>query len=122
MGVDSIALAGLDLNVCAWDLDPQAVAAATVNLRFHENAEVNHGDVTKLDISELISEGVEGIFADPARHTGLKAEAAESTTRRLVPRSIHSPVLARAPSRLPARRHRHQSRARHRVCAHPFRF
>lgn len=89
MGVDSIALAGLDLNVCAWDLDPQAVAAATVNLRFHENAEVNHGDVTKLDISELISEGVEGIFADPARRTG-----AQSGGRRINNPEDWSPALS----------------------------
>ncbi len=89
MGVDSIAIAGLDLNVRAWDLDPQAVAAATVNLRFHENAEVNHGDVTQLDITDLIDQGVEAIFADPARRTG-----AQSGGRRINNPEEWSPALS----------------------------
>ncbi|MDO5048745.1 MAG: class I SAM-dependent methyltransferase [Actinomycetaceae bacterium] len=73
IGVDSLAMAGLGIEVRAWDLNPQAVAAATVNLRFHDNATVNLGDVTELDAPSLVQSGVQGIFADPARRTGAQA-------------------------------------------------
>lgn len=70
LGVDSVALAGLGIGVVAYDLNPQAVAAATVNLRFAPEARVELGDVTELCVADLVADGVQGIFADPARRTG----------------------------------------------------
>lgn len=73
IGVDSLAMASLGLRVRAWDLNPEAAACAKVNLRFMPECEINLGDVTQLDIEGLIREGVQAIFADPARRTGTTA-------------------------------------------------
>lgn len=70
IGADALAIAGLGMGIRAWDIDEDAVAATTVNLRFFPNCVVNYGDVTELSMSALGSEGVDGIFADPARRTG----------------------------------------------------
>ncbi|MDO5035159.1 MAG: class I SAM-dependent methyltransferase [Actinomycetaceae bacterium] len=70
VGSDSMAFAATDINVDAWDINPEAVACAKINLRFHPNAKVHIGDVSKLDIRDLVASGIQGIFADPARRTG----------------------------------------------------
>ncbi|MDO5720070.1 MAG: class I SAM-dependent methyltransferase [Actinomycetaceae bacterium] len=70
IGADALAIAGLGVGVRAWDIDEDAVAATTVNLRFFPNCAVTLGDVTKLSMPELASQGIDGVFADPARRTG----------------------------------------------------
>lgn len=70
IGADALAIAGLGVGVQAWDIDEDAVAATTVNLRFFPNCAVNLGDVTELSMRELASRGIDGVFADPARRTG----------------------------------------------------
>lgn len=72
IGANAFALAGLGLQVRAWDRDPQAVAAALVNLRFFPDCTVQLGDVTDLSVQQMAEDGVEAIFADPARRTGAK--------------------------------------------------
>lgn len=66
IGGDAMALAALGLPVLATDVDELVAAIATVNLRHFPEAEVRHGDGLALD---LAGEGVDGVFADPARRT-----------------------------------------------------
>ena len=66
IGADSLAFAGTGLHVLATDVDELTAALATVNLRHFPEAEVRHGDGLALD---LAAEGVEGVYADPARRT-----------------------------------------------------
>lgn len=70
IGADALAIAGLGMDVLAVDVDPDAAQAAAANLRDFEGAQVHLGDVMDLDIAELAAEGVDAIFADPARRTG----------------------------------------------------
>lgn len=64
IGAESMALAGLGMSVLAVDIDPDAVAAATMNLRHFPEAEVRHDDALTTDLS-----GVDALFADPGRRT-----------------------------------------------------
>lgn len=66
IGGDSMAFAALGLSVLAADVDEPTAAVATVNLRHFPEAEVRHTDGLALD---LRAEGVDGVFADPARRT-----------------------------------------------------
>ena len=66
IGGDSMAFAALGLTVLAVDLDELTAAIATVNLRHFPETEVRHADGLTLD---LLAEGVDGVFADPARRT-----------------------------------------------------
>ncbi|MFI2754288.1 SAM-dependent methyltransferase [Cellulomonas sp. P22] len=66
VGADSMAFAGVGLTVLATDLDEVAASVATVNLRHFPEAEVRHGDGLALDLE---AEGVDGVYADPARRT-----------------------------------------------------
>lgn len=66
IGADSLAFAGVGLQVLATDVDELTAALATVNLRAFPEAEVRHTDGLSLD---LAAEGVDGIYADPARRT-----------------------------------------------------
>ncbi|MDO4257897.1 MAG: class I SAM-dependent methyltransferase [Actinomycetaceae bacterium] len=70
IGTESLAAAGLGLDVTAFDIDEDAVGAAAVNLRHFPNARVARADVTDIDLADLVAEGVDGIFADPARRKG----------------------------------------------------
>ena len=70
IGADSVAIAGLGMGVLAVDIDPEAAQAAAANLRDFDDAQVRLGDVMDLDIAELAGDGVDAIFADPARRTG----------------------------------------------------
>ena len=70
IGADSVAIAGLGMGVLAVDIDPEAAQAAAANLRDFDVAQVRLGDVMDLDIAELAGDGVDAIFADPARRTG----------------------------------------------------
>lgn len=66
IGSDAMALAGLGLDVLAVERDELTAAVATVNLRAFEGATVRHGDALEID---LAAEGVDAVFADPARRT-----------------------------------------------------
>jgi len=66
IGGDAMAMAALGLRVLATDVDELTAAIATVNLRHFPEAVVRHGDGLALD---LAAEGVDGVFADPARRT-----------------------------------------------------
>jgi len=67
LGADAITLAGVGLAVLAVDADETTAALATVNLRHFPEATVRHGDGLTVDFA---GEGVDGIYADPARRTG----------------------------------------------------
>jgi hypothetical protein len=66
IGADALAFAGVGLHVLATDVDEVTAAIATVNLRHFPEAEVRHADGLSLD---LAAEGVDGVYADPARRT-----------------------------------------------------
>ena len=72
IGADSLAFAGLGMDVIAVDIDPDAAGAAAANLRDFEGAQVRLGDVSDLDVGDLAAQGVDAVFADPARRTGAK--------------------------------------------------
>ena len=67
IGADAMAFAGVGLKVLATDIDEATAAIATVNLRFFPESEVRLGDGLATD---LAAEGVEGVWADPARRKG----------------------------------------------------
>jgi hypothetical protein len=62
IGAESLALAAIDLNVVAVELDEVTAACAAYNLAPFDNARVQNGDVTNLDLT-----GFEAQFFDPAR-------------------------------------------------------
>ena len=66
IGADAMAFAGIGLRVLATDVDEATAAIATVNLRHFPDAVVRHGDGLALDLE---AEGVDGVYADPARRT-----------------------------------------------------
>lgn len=66
LGADTLAMAGLGLRVLAVELEEETAALATVNLRAFENAQVRLADARDLDFA---AEGVDAVFADPARRT-----------------------------------------------------
>lgn len=68
LGVDSLALAGLGLEVCAVEMDETTAALALLNLRPFPNAQVIHGDALDVAQSQVTAE--DGIFSDPARRSG----------------------------------------------------
>lgn len=69
IGGDALALAGMDLAVLAVERDEATAALATINLMPFERAEVRCADALEID---LAAEGVDAIFADPARRAGGK--------------------------------------------------
>ena len=66
IGGDSMALAALGLRVLAVDSDELTAALATVNMRHFPDAEVRHANGLTIDFA---AEGVDGVFADPARRS-----------------------------------------------------
>ncbi len=62
IGAETLALASLDMDVSAFELDEVTAAIATYNLARFENVKVEQADVTKIDL-----EVFDGIFIDPAR-------------------------------------------------------
>jgi len=62
IGAESLALASLDLDVTAFELDEVTAAIATYNLARFDNVKVEHADVTEIDL-----EIFDGLFIDPAR-------------------------------------------------------
>jgi hypothetical protein len=62
IGSESLAMAAIDLEVVAVELDEVTAACAAYNLAPFENARVENADVTSIDLS-----GFEAQFFDPAR-------------------------------------------------------
>ncbi|SDN27857.1 Methyltransferase domain-containing protein [Actinomyces ruminicola] len=67
IGGDALALASLCPQVLAVERDEPTAALATVNLSPFPNAEVRCADALEVD---LAAEGVDAVFADPARRSG----------------------------------------------------
>ncbi|WP_372594850.1 SAM-dependent methyltransferase, partial [Actinotalea sp.] len=83
IGGDAMAFAALGLPVLTADLDELTAAIATVNLRHFPEAVVLHANGLEID---LAAEGIDGVFADPARRT--------TGGRRTHDPSAYSPPLA----------------------------
>ena len=79
IGAESMAMASLDINVKAFEIDEVTAAVATYNLAPFENAFVEQADVTTLDLSKF-----EGLFFDPARRE-LGGPSRERATRKFDP-------------------------------------
>lgn len=62
LGAESMAMAAIDLNVRAFEIDEVTAALAVFNLGAFDNVEVEQADITKLDLSQF-----EALFFDPAR-------------------------------------------------------
>lgn len=82
IGADSMAFAALGLDVLSTDIDELTAAIAAENLRPFPNAQVRNADGLATDFA---AEGIEGIFADPARRDG--------TGRRLFSPDHYAPSL-----------------------------
>jgi hypothetical protein len=86
IGAESMAMASLDIDVKAFEIDEVTAAVATYNLAPFENAFVEQADVTTLDLSKF-----GGLFFDPARRE-LGGPARERTTRKFDP-AAYSPTF-----------------------------
>lgn len=64
IGADSLALAGMGMRVLAVERDPATAMVASVNLRQLPEARVVTADAFAVDL-----DGVDGVWADPARRT-----------------------------------------------------
>ena len=62
IGAESIAMAAIELNVKAFEIDEITAAIAVFNLGAFDNAEVAQADITQLDLAPF-----EALFFDPAR-------------------------------------------------------
>lgn len=76
IGAESMALAALDLEVSAYEIDEVTAAIATYNLASFHNVTVSQADVTELDLSASQS-----YFIDPARRE-TNSSARDSTKRK----------------------------------------
>ncbi len=79
IGAESLALASIDINVHAFEIDEVTAAIATYNLAPFDNATVQQADVTKLDLDKF-----GGLFFDPARRE-LDGPARERAARKFDP-------------------------------------
>ena len=82
IGAESLAMASIDLNVTAFDIDELTAAVATYNLLPFENAKVEQADVTELDLGRF-----EALFFDPARRE-LTGAARAQAVRKFDPASF----------------------------------
>jgi hypothetical protein len=62
IGAESLAIASLDMEVTAFEIDEVTAALATYNLASFENAKVEQADVTTINLDSF-----DGLFIDPAR-------------------------------------------------------
>ena len=62
IGAESLAIASLDMEVTAFEIDEVTAALATYNLASFENVTVQQADVTTINL-----ENFDGLFIDPAR-------------------------------------------------------
>lgn len=84
LGADAMAMASLELDVTAVELDETTAAAATVNLMPWPNARVVNADATGFDLA-----GFDAVWLDPARRT-----TSTSGTSRLFDPEAFSPPLS----------------------------
>ena len=98
IGAEALAIASLDINVKAFEIDEVTAAIAAYNLAPFENATVAQADVTTLDLSRF-----EALFFDPARRE-LNGATRERAVRKFDP-AIFSPnfdfVMAAAKTKPP---------------------
>ena len=83
IGADSLALATLDREVTAVELDEITAAAATINLMPWPNAKVVQGAAEDFDLT-----GFDGVWLDPARRT----TSTSGTTRIFDPEAFSPPL------------------------------
>jgi SAM-dependent methyltransferase len=62
IGAESLAIASLDMEVTAFEIDEVTAALATFNLASFENVKVEQADVTTINLDNF-----DGLFIDPAR-------------------------------------------------------
>jgi len=84
LGADAMALASLDIQVTAVELDETTAACATMNLIPFRNATVVHADAAAVPL-----DGIDGVWLDPARRT-----TSSSGTKRLWDPEDFSPPLS----------------------------
>ncbi|GAB4099985.1 class I SAM-dependent methyltransferase [Sinomonas halotolerans] len=84
LGADALALASLDLEVTAVELDETTAACATVNLMPFPSARVVHANAESVPLDE-----VDGVWLDPARRT-----TSTSGTERIWDPEAFSPPLS----------------------------
>ncbi|MFF0988488.1 THUMP-like domain-containing protein [Kocuria nitroreducens] len=89
IGADALALASLDRQVTAVELDETTAAVATLNLLPFPEATVLHADAASLDLSALPGGPPDGVWLDPARRT-----TSSSGTRRIFDPEAFSPPLS----------------------------
>jgi hypothetical protein len=76
IGAESLAMASLDIQVSAFELDEVTAAMATYNLASFTNVHVAQADVAEIDLAPF-----DGCFIDPARRE-LNGPAHEKTKRK----------------------------------------
>lgn len=83
LGADSLAMASLDINVTAVEMDEVTAACTTVNLMPFPHAKVVCGRAEDTDL-----DGIEGVWLDPARRT----TNTSGTTRLFDPEAFSPPL------------------------------
>jgi hypothetical protein len=81
IGAESLAMASLDLDVTAFEIDEVTAAVATYNLAVFENAQVENADVTQIS-----TDNFDALFLDPARRE-LSGPARAAALRKFDPDS-----------------------------------
>jgi hypothetical protein len=84
LAADSLALASMDINVTAVEMDETTAACATVNLIPFPNATVVHADAMEVSL-----DGIDGVWLDPARRV-----TSTSGTKRIWDPEAFSPPLS----------------------------
>lgn len=92
IGADSLALAGLGLNVTAVERDHTTAAVATVNLMPFANAHVVAGDAQAIDWETVPGGRPQALWLDPARRTDDRPRSASS--QRIFDPEAFSPPLS----------------------------
>src|SRR6185312_14847724 len=83
LGADSMAMASLDINVTAVEMDEVTAACTTINLMPFPHATVVCGKAEDTDL-----EGIGGVWLDPARRT----TSTSGTTRLFDPEAFSPPL------------------------------
>ena len=83
LGADSLAMASLDINVTAVEIDEITAACTTVNLMPFPHAKVLCAKAEDVDLT-----GIEGVWLDPARRT----TSTSGTTRLFDPEAFSPPL------------------------------
>ena len=69
IGADALAMAALDIEVTAVDIDEVTAAIAAYNLAPWPNATVVHADAATFELDGFDGDGFDGVWLDPARRT-----------------------------------------------------